>query len=163
MWAIKFRRFCHTSAWVRQPITTATLLLLHAAFDPMLEEFTASFVASPPTRACSTAPEGASQEVDISLVDTRSPVKTAQWMADSPPPSHVQGPPLVTLSPGGATWRQPCIGQGCHLGKHDSSGYHGRHQQHPFPTDELRRRSPQEFHRASHEGEATAAPGVSQR
>jgi hypothetical protein len=69
--------------------------------DPMLEKFAASFVASPPTGTCSTVPEGASQEVDTSLVDTRSPVKTAQWMTDSPSPSHVQGPPQVTLSPMG--------------------------------------------------------------
>jgi hypothetical protein len=67
----------------------------------MLEKFAASFVASPPTGTCSTVPEGASQEVDTSLVDTRSPVKTAQWMTDSPSPSHVQGPPQVTQSPMG--------------------------------------------------------------
>jgi hypothetical protein len=97
-------------AWVRRPTVTATPLplLLHAAsslltkilerwacpgppawIDPMLEEFVGSLMASPPAGACSTASVGASQEVDTSLVDTRSPVKIAQWMIDSPPSLYV--------------------------------------------------------------------------
>ena len=49
----------------------------------MLEELAASL-------GCSPALTAASQESDASLVDTRSPTKTAVWTTDSPPLSPVQ-------------------------------------------------------------------------
>jgi hypothetical protein len=74
--------------------------------DPTLEELTASLVVTP----LAGAPVAASQEVDASPLDTRSPAKTAQQMMDLALSLLVQGATTGDTNKGGTAWHHGCQG-----------------------------------------------------